>query len=82
MSRRKRKRIHSHQLSPAQRAFVRAFAAETALASRQLVEEAVRNALPEALSAAGDADGLGKPHTRRQRRRALRDMRGRFLGWE
>ena len=82
MSRKRRKRIHSHQLSPTQRAFVRAFADETALASRRLVEEAVRNALPEALSAVGDADGLGKPQARRQRRRALRDMRGRFLGWE
>lgn len=85
MSRKKRKamnrrRQHSgHQLSPEQRAFVRAFAEETALASSTVIEEAVRSALAVA---APDERHVPRHHRHGTRRRAVRDMRGRFLGWE
>jgi len=75
-----RRRQHStHQLSPEQRALVRAFAEETALASSSVIEAAVRSALAVA---APDERHPPRHHRHGARRRAVRDMRGRFIGWE
>ncbi len=84
MSRKKRKRTgnrrHFHgQLSPAQRAFVRAFAEETVAASTGVIEAAVREALPMAIAV---SQGEQPQRAPRRRRKAVRDSHGRFLGWE
>ncbi len=85
MSRKKRKRsgnrrhFHGRQLSPAQRAFVRAFAEETVAASTGAIEAAVREALPMAIAVSQEEQPQRAP---RRRRKAVRDSRGRFLGWE
>lgn len=74
MSRKKIRRRSG--LSARERALVKAFAEETAMASQRVLEEAVRSALPEALAAMAEVeDG------RRERRRPVRDGQGRFLGW-
>ena len=84
MSRKKRKRtgsrrhFHGRQLSPAQRAFVRAFAEETVAASTGVIEAAVRDALPMAIAVAEEHPQRAP----RRRRKAVRDSHGRFLGWE
>jgi ribosomal protein S20 len=85
MSRKKRKRTGSRrhsrgrQLSPAQRAFVRAFAEETVAASTGAIEAAVREALPMAIAVSQEEQ---PQRASRRRRKAVRDSRGRFLGWE
>lgn len=84
MSREKRKRtgnrrnFQGRQLSPAQRAFVRAFAEETVAASTGVIEAAVREALPMAIAVAEEQPQRAP----RRRRKAVRDSHGRFLGWE
>ncbi len=85
MSQKKRKRtgnrrhFHGRQLSPAQRAFVRAFAEETVAASTGVIEAAVREALPMAIAVAQEEQPQRAPG---RQRKAVRDSRGRFLGWE
>lgn len=64
-------------LSPRERALVKTFARETAMASRAVLEAAVAAALPEALARMAEVEA----GTKHRSRRPLRDAQGRFLGW-